>query len=1357
MKIIGWVCLLWLSAISSVNAVPIQQNEIPPALQEWVPWVLHDEQEQLCPFAYQQFDKKRCRWPVKTSLDVTNSGGSFTQQWTIATSQWVPLVGRNDQWPEQVRVDGRIQAVIRQGNKPHVYLSAGEYFVSGEFSWSKLPKTIALPADNALLTLTVNGQIQAFPKIDKKGQLWLQKNTVSNQKPENDSLTITVHRHLNDAIPFEVTTQIELNISGSEREIQLSGALLDGFIAKQLTSPLPARMEADGLLRVQAKAGQWGLSLTSRAPVQVNQLQLSQAVAPWPEQEVWVFQSQPNFRQVNVSGAVAIDPKNTRLPQQWQHWPAYQIDSTTVLAFEQKQRGDATQQQDQLNLKRTWWLDFDGQGFSLQDHITGQVHGRYRLPMNAAIQLGRVAVNGEDQFITKLADDDKQGVELRLGNIDVVADSQWQGGFTLPATGWDADFQNVSAELNMPPGWRLLAVSGVDKSSGSWLSRWTLLDLFLVFIIAASFSHLWGKAWGGVALVSMVVLYHEQGAPVAVWLNVLAASALLKVLPTGKFKVWIQRYFFLSVAAVVLISLPFMVQQARQGIYPQLEYPTYKVAPASINKNRQLEEADYEREERQEKAMSAMMMDEVASYAELASPAPTGPSSYKRALATYDPNTKVQTGPGLPSWQWRNSHLSFSGPVAKDQMIDLWLLSPLENRLLAFARIALLLALIACVLGWRKGIDLKSMLPMLATVILMTTALPQPAMADMTVPDESVLQQLKQRLLSAPDCVPECAASSAMQVKLESDQLVIWQTIDVAHDVLVPLPGQRDHWTPQFVSVDGLEAAALHHDKQGRLWILLAEGQHEILLTGLVPQQVVVQLMLPMKPHHLSTITGADWLIEGNLRSGHVSDLLLKRQDSSQQVAEKTVLTPTSLPAFVKVERRFDFNQQWTLETRVTRLTPADSVVRLKIPLIDGEQVLREGLEVSNNEMQVQLRQGQQHFQWRSVLTQTDILVLQAKETDEWVEYWNLSWGPIWHVQWKGLPLINSGQAGSVLWRPWPGEQLSLAVQRPAGEQGQTLTLDQSVLKVRPGQRSSDIELNLSLRSSLGQQQIITLPEGSQLTQVTLQGKKLPLQLVENELTLPINPGAQQAVIKWRQPSAVEAVLQTPFVLLGLNGVNHEIELFMPKDRWILAVGGPQLGPAVLMWGVLLVLVLVAIALGRVPITPLKAQHWVLLFLGLTQASMLTLAIVVGWLMALGLREKRAWTESRMGFNFVQIGLGFLTLVALSSLFFAIEQGLLGQPDMQIVGNGSYRQYLHWYQDHSGEVLPQAWVVSVPLFIYRALMLLWSLWLAFALLGWLRWGWQCFSRDGIWRQVKLDLSSKSWGNIKKNTEEKDES
>ena len=36
--------------------------------------------------------------------------------------------------------------------------------------------------------------------------------------------------------------------------------------------------------------------------------------------------------------------------------------------------------------------------------------------------------------------------------------------------------------------------------------------------------------------------------------------------------------------------------------------------------------------------------------------------------------------------------------------------------------------------------------------------------------------------------------------------------------------------------------------------------------------------------------------------------------------------------------------------------------------------------------------------------------------------------------------------------------------------------------------------------------------------------------------------------------------------------------------------------------------------------------------------------------------------------------------------------------------------------------------------LMRQPMLTWSLWLAFALLRWLTWGWQSFSTAGLWRQ-----------------------
>jgi hypothetical protein len=70
---------------------------------------------------------------------------------------------------------------------------------------------------------------------------------------------------------------------------------------------------------------------------------------------------------------------------------------------------------------------------------------------------------------------------------------------------------------------------------------------------------------------------------------------------------------------------------------------------------------------------------------------------------------------------------------------------------------------------------------------------------------------------------------------------------------------------------------------------------------------------------------------------------------------------------------------------------------------------------------------------------------------------------------------------------------------------------------------------------------------------------------------------------------------------------------------------------------------------------------------------------------------------------------------------------------MQVAGNGSSAYELRWYQDRAEATLPRPWVLSVPLLAYRAVMLAWALWLATALLRWLRWGWAQFTRGELWR------------------------
>ena len=113
--------------------------------------------------------------------------------------------------------------------------------------------------------------------------------------------------------------------------------------------------------------------------------------------------------------------------------------------------------------------------------------------------------------------------------LTLDADSRSVGNIkSISAVGWAQNFNQVNAELNLPPGWRLLAASGVDNVPDTWIARWTLLDLFLVLIAALATSRLFGRRWGLFALLTLVLIWHEAGSPQYVWLNILAATALIK-------------------------------------------------------------------------------------------------------------------------------------------------------------------------------------------------------------------------------------------------------------------------------------------------------------------------------------------------------------------------------------------------------------------------------------------------------------------------------------------------------------------------------------------------------------------------------------------------------------------------------------------------------------------------------------------------------------------------------------------------------------------------------------------------------------------------------------------------------------
>jgi hypothetical protein len=456
---------------------------------------------------------------------------------------------------------------------------------------------------------------------------------------------------------------------------------------------------------------------------------------------------------------------------------------------------------------------------------------------------------------------------------------------------------------------------------------------------------------------------------------------------------------------------------------------------------------------------------------------------------------------------------------------------------------------------------------------------------------------------------------------------------------------------------------------------------------------------------------------------------LLNKEDSASQPMEAGVLPP-----FVLIERTLLLGLTWKVETRISRMSPEGAAVVLDIPLLPGESVVTEGVRVQDGRAKVALDARATEVRWDSVLDKGDQLLLSHADTSQWTEIWRVDVSPIYHLESEGIPVIlhQTGRRWLPTWHPWPGEQVKLLISRPEGLIGQTLTIDQSRLQVRPGSRATESTLNLTIRSSQGGQHIITLPADAQVQKVSINGAPQQLRQDGSKLTIPITPGKQDISVEWRQPSGISTLYQTPIIDLGSDSVNSAIDMTLPANRWPLFLGGPLLGPAILYWSTLLVVALMSLVISKTGLTPLRFHQLFLLGIGMSMSNLFSCVLVVGWLIAVQWRIRLQADKGKYAFNLIQVGLGFLTVSALIALVWAISQGLLGHPDMNIRGNGSNGSLLRWYQDVSGQMLPQGWLFSIPMLAYRLAMLAWALWISVTLLGLLKWGWKIINEPMLW-------------------------
>jgi hypothetical protein len=383
---------------------------------------------------------------------------------------------------------------------------------------------------------------------------------------------------------------------------------------------------------------------------------------------------------------------------------------------------------------------------------------------------------------------------------------------------------------------------------------------------------------------------------------------------------------------------------------------------------------------------------------------------------------------------------------------------------------------------------------------------------------------------------------------------------------------------------------------------------------------------------------------------------------------------------------------------------------------------------------------GADEFSWRSGLSHKDTLTLTAARDKPWSEVWIFSVSPIWQITFAGVPAVMPENPNSGDWTfeyfPRAGETLVLKISRPAAANGSTLAIDNVGVEYDVGKRSTNAVLQFSYRSTRGDSHSLRLPSDARITAVSSDGENIPVRMEKGELPLALLPGAHRIQVNWVADNGTSLRTRLPRVDLEVPSSNIRTEVRIPGDRWVLYAGGTGVGPAILYWGELIVFCLLAVGLGRTRRTPLRSHEWLILGLGLSTFSWSVLLLFAVWIFAMRWREELAAEQlSARRFNLMQVVLIILSVATVVSLIAAIPYGLLANPDMRIAGFGQQANELSWFNDQAAGELPTPWVLSVSLWWYKAAMLLWALWLAFALVRWLPIAWKALGTGGFWRKT----------------------
>lgn len=678
--------------------------ELPAPLSEWRGWVREANPKRAC------VEPLACVWMGPLNVEGQGAGARF---WFEARNDArqplaVRLPGDLARWPARVRVAGALAIIQDKGGEPMVELPANAYSrVEGEL---ELSADSPLPVDARMgwAKLSLGGRQRAQwiqgGALDWAGAGARSKGEGPGQGGGGEKPEARIYRKLSDGQAPILTTRVRIVSDSVRKTVRIEGLLPEGSEPYAI-SGAKARWES-GALAVDIAAGVTLAEVSSRlnpdlksvfASAKSDDLQLD-------GREYWFSEPDPRLRRMSMSGT-PVDPRSLPPEARWDGLPVYEKSDRSALSVSAKAQEREDRPLSGSSLSELW-LDFSGEGSSLRQTLQGQAPEAGALSAGGSWDVRHARVNQEPALVALGAQGGKKIAHPPgEAQIQLFARSGHSWAPVVPAS-VAGPFQAQSAQIvaHAPPGWRFAGVWGPGSTGDGWAASFSLWDWFLIIVMGWGARRLFGARWALLSTAGFVAGKLFTGAPLEIFLPLLALPAGLRALPDGALRKAAAGAGALCVALALAQLGAHTIGRAQKTLHTSMDDRHQPGARGWFDQARAPGAAP--------RAASEVALDEPGSLArDGAAMISSAPAAAPAPAQNKEPRAgaqgAAQAGEGEPAWEWLESRVRLGAP-ASDQartrlvFIKPWLVKALSALSVLGGWALLLLCAKASFSSWRR-------------------------------------------------------------------------------------------------------------------------------------------------------------------------------------------------------------------------------------------------------------------------------------------------------------------------------------------------------------------------------------------------------------------------------------------------------------------------------------------------------------------------------------------------------------------------------------------------------------------------------------------------------------------------------